>query len=72
MCCFCLHFSEFNVLFYKKIVAIYFKKKSCTAKREKIITCRQQKSQPPLYIKWSVPNGYALSHNWSIIKQTYM
>ena len=28
---------------------------TCCAKREKI-TCREEKSQPPLDIKWSIPN----------------
>ena len=60
MCCFRLHFSDFNVLFFeniKKLVAVYFLKKiTCCTKREKKITCHEEKSQPPpLDIKWSVP-----------------
>ena len=33
---------------------------TCCAKREKKITCSEEKSQPPmaLHIKWSVPNGF--------------
>ena len=59
MCCFRLHFSDFNVFFQKKIknlLQIAFEKITCCAKTEKKITCREEKSQPPLDIKWSVPN----------------
>ena len=65
MCCICLHFSDFNVLFFKKnkkLVAVYFLKKitycakregkiTCCAKREGKITCCEEKSQP-------LPPGY--------------
>ena len=50
MCCFCLHFSDFNVLFKKKIKNLFqfpFEKMTCCAKREKKITCLEEKSQPP-------------------------
>ena len=50
MCYFRLHFSDFNVL-----LQFTFEKITCIAKREKKITCREKKSQPPLDIKWSVP-----------------
>ena len=59
MCCFCLHLSDFNVLFFqknKKLVTIYFFKNSCFAKREKKITCRVEKYQP------TSPPGYHMVH----------
>ena len=61
MCCFRLHFSDFNVLFFQKIknlLQFTLEKITCCAKREEKITCRMEKSQPPppLDIKWSVPN----------------
>ena len=43
MCCFRLHFSDFNMLLFQKLL----KKITCYAKREKKITCHEQKSQPP-------------------------
>ena len=52
MCCFRLHFSDFNVLFFQKIknlLQFTFEKKTCCAKREKKITCREETSQPPGY-----------------------
>ena len=61
MCCFCLHFYDFNVLFFQKnkktCCSLLLKKLTCCAKREKKITCREEKSQPPPPpdIKWSVP-----------------
>ena len=60
MCCFRLHFSDFNVLFFQKnkktCCSLLLKKITCCAKREEKITCREEKSQPPpLDIKWSVP-----------------
>ena len=65
MCCFRLHFSDFNVLFFqqnkKTCCSLLLKKIFCCAKREKKITCRGEKSQPPpLDIKWSVPYCCAL------------
>ena len=47
--------------FFKKIKNLWlfsFEKITCCAKREKKITCHEEKSQPPppLDIKWSVPN----------------
>ena len=51
MCCFCLHFFDFNVSFFSKklknLLQFTFEKKTCCAKREKKITCREEKSQPP-------------------------
>ena len=50
MCCFRLYFSDFNVLFFQKIknlLQFTFEKKNCCAKREKKITCREEKSQVP-------------------------
>ena len=57
MCCFHLHFSDFNVLiFYKKnlknLLQFTFEKISYCAEREKKITCRQEKYNPPH------PTGY--------------
>ena len=57
MCCFLLHFSDFNVLFFQKKLktccGLLLKKITCCAKREKKITCREEKSQPP-------PPGYQM------------
>ena len=58
MCCFLLHFSDFIVLSFKKN-----KKTCCSLLLQKTIvvrkgekrTCREEKSQAPLDIKWSVP-----------------
>ena len=61
MCCFCLHFSDFNVLFKKNLLQFTFEKITCYAKREKKITCHEEKSQPPLPdIKWSAPKAHAI------------
>ena len=49
MCCFRLHFSDINVLFFQKIknlLQFTFEKITCCAKREKKITCPEEKSQP--------------------------
>ena len=67
MCCFRLHFSKINVLFCKKnknLFQLTFKKNTCCAKREKKITCHEEKSRPPSLpdIKWSLPN-YAYGFN---------
>ena len=37
MCCFCLHFSDFNALFFQKkhLLQFTFEKITCCAKREK-------------------------------------
>ena len=80
MCCFHLHFSNYNVLFFLPL-----KKITCCAKREKKITCREEKSQPPPPpdIKWSVPykitlQNYArnteqlLSEHYSMTKLSYL
>ena len=61
MCCFRLHFSDFNLLFFQKIENLLQftlgKNNLFCKKGEK--TCRDEKSQPPpLDIKWSVPNRY--------------
>ena len=59
MCCFRLHFSDFNVLFFEKIknlLQFTFEKNNLLRKKREKITCREEKSQPPLDIKWSVPN----------------
>ena len=60
MCCFRLHFSDFNVLFFQKknVLQFTFEKITCCAKREKKITCREEKSQPPP--PW-ISNGPSLS-----------
>ena len=52
MCCFRLHFSDFNVSknvkkIKKTCCSLLLKKITCCAKREKKITCREEKSQPP-------------------------
>ena len=62
MCCFRLHFSDFNVLFFenkKNLLQFTLKKKTCCAKREKKITCREEKSQPRPWIS----NGPSLRSN---------
>ena len=48
MCCFHLHFSDFNVLFKKKTCCRLLLKKITCAKREKKIACHEKKSQAPL------------------------
>ena len=58
MCCFCLHFLILMCYVFQKIknlLQFTFEKITFCAKREKKITCREEKSQPPLDIKWSVP-----------------
>ena len=54
MCCFHLHFSDFNVLFLQKnkktCCGLLLEKITCCAKREKKITCREEISQPPPWI----------------------
>ena len=60
MCCFRLHFSDFNVLFFQKNKKLTFKKITCCAKREKKITCREEKSQPPP--PW-ISNGPSLTQS---------
>ena len=53
MCCFRLHFSDFNVLFFQKkkiktSCSLLFQKKiTCCAEREKKVTCHEKKSQTP-------------------------
>ena len=58
MCCFRLHFSDFNVLFLQKnkktCCGLLLEKITCCAKREKTITCCEEKSQPP------PPPGYQM------------
>ena len=50
MCCFRLYFSDLLCNFFKKIknlLQFTFEKITCYEKREKKITCREEKSQPP-------------------------
>ena len=48
MCCFRLHFSDFDVLFKKKTCCrLPLKKITCCAKREKKITYREENPSPP-------------------------
>ena len=61
MCCFRLHFSDFNVLFFqkiKKLVAVYFKKNNVLCKKREKITCHEKKSPPP-----GISNGPCLMTN---------
>ena len=57
MCCLHLHFFYFNVLFVQKnkntCCGLLLKKITC-AKREKKLTCREEKSQP------TPPPGYQM------------
>ena len=57
MFCFRLHFSDFNMLFkkIKNLLQFTFEKNNLFCKKREKITCREEKSQPPLDIKWSVP-----------------
>ena len=54
MCCFCLHFSDFIVLFFKKNKKLTSEKNNLLCKKREKITCRE-KSQtlPP-------PAGYQM------------
>ena len=54
MCCFRLHFSDF-IVFQKKTCSLLLRKITSCTKREKKITCREEKCHPPPDIKWSVP-----------------
>ena len=47
MCCFRLHFSNFNVLLKKTCCSLLLKKITCCAKKREKITCREEKAQPP-------------------------
>ena len=50
MCCFRLPFYDFNVgvlFLLKHLLQVTVEKITCFAKREKKITCREEKSQPP-------------------------
>ena len=62
VCCFRLHFFDFNVFFPKKkksCCSLLLKKITCCAKIEKKISRRQEKSQPPPWIS----NGPSLIIN---------
>ena len=67
MYCFCLHFSDFSVLFFlkKNLLQFTFEKNNLLCKKREKITCHEEKSKtpPPLDIKWSVP--YVLWFNVS-------
>ena len=69
MCCVCLHFSDFNVLFFQKktCCSLLLKKITCCAKREKKLTCREEKSQPPN--PW-ILNGPSLSQEKKDLAKT--
>ena len=57
MCCFRLYFSDFNVLFFKKINLLQFtfeKNNFCAKKRKKLVA---RKSPSPL-----PPTGYQMVH----------
>ena len=57
MCCFRLHFSDFNVFFSKKIKILLqftFEKTNLLCKKREKITRREEKSQPP------PPPGYQM------------
>ena len=49
MCCFRLHFSDFNVLFSKNknLLQFTFEKNNLLCKKREKITCPLEKSQPP-------------------------
>ena len=57
MCCFRLHFSDFNVLFKKNLLQVTFQRSNILCKKKEKITRTEEKSQapPPPDIKWSVP-----------------
>ena len=59
MCCFRLHFSDFNVLFFqkknKKLVAVYFEKNNLLCLKREKNNLSRGKIPAPLDIKWSVP-----------------
>ena len=59
MCCFRLHFSDFNVLFFQKnkktCCSLLLKKITCCAKRQEKKLVARKNPSPPLDIKWSVP-----------------
>ena len=59
MCCFRLHFSDFNVFFPQKIKILlqftFEKNNLLYKKREKNNLSRGKVPAPPLDIKWSVP-----------------
>ena len=59
MCCFCFHFSDFNVFFQKKIKILlqftFEKNNLLCKKREKNNSSLGKIPAPPLDIKWSVP-----------------
>ena len=63
MCCFRLHFSDFNMLFFEKIknlLQFIFEKNNLLCKNRKKITCREEKSQPPSI---PVPNQHTASQS---------
>ena len=69
MCCFRLHFSDFNVLFYPKnkktCCSLLLIKITCCANREKKITCREEKSQPPWILNGPSLIVYVCMHSKS-------
>ena len=73
MCCFRLHFSDFNVLLKKKTCcSLLWKKITYFAKRENEITFCEEKSQPPPPppdIKWSVPYVRFIAINSNLMKR---
>ena len=75
MCCFCLHFPDFNVLFFQKIknlLQFTFEKNNLLCKkREKnnLLRAKIPAPPPPPDIKWSVPYTLIVSFNptWSTL-----
>ena len=56
MCCFCLQFSDFIVLFFKTCCSLLFEKNNLLCKKREKITCRKVKSPPP-----QISNGPSLN-----------
>ena len=84
MCCFRLHFSDFNVLFFEKNkkTAVYFFKKLLVVQKERKNNLSRGKipaPPPPLDIKWSVPYrdeslflSYCVNVNEGSIRTVYI
>ena len=58
MCCFRLHFSDFNVLFFKKnLLQVTFEKNNIFCKKREKNLSQGKVPTSPLDIKWSVPKA---------------
>ena len=72
MCCFRIHFSDFNVLFFpknkKNCCSLLLKTMTCCAKRKKKITCCEEKSLPPPGYQMVRPLALKLLHYMKSLK----